>query len=109
MDERNIAFKEPSFLIRINKTTPRKISSSNKTDLIFHQSPEKISLTEISGFNCQTCFAKYIFIKKPDAQKADVKLKNRRKSITRFLLGPNPKTDKFPFSKNQISNQETAS
>ena len=74
-----MAFVDSIFLIRIYKITPRKISSSNKTDLIFHQIHSNDKLEFKAGLMIQAWFVKTIFMMKPEAQHNPVMIKNKIK------------------------------
>jgi hypothetical protein len=67
--------------------TPRKINSSNKTDLIFHQMASNIRLIVREGFICHCSLAKYIREKKPVEQQIAVIKKNRMKSNNLRFVG----------------------
>jgi hypothetical protein len=105
-DEMMIALEGPSFLIRMYKITPLKISSSKRTDFRFHQIPLNKSSVEKRGFNTQLSLPKYIRRKKPEEQLNMVTAKKMKNMEVLSALGFNPNTDKFSLQKNQINNQE---
>ena len=54
-------------------------------------------------------FAKYILKRKAVAENTAETIKRIMQYFSLSFVGINPKTDKFPFSKSQIINQEIAS
>src|SRR5687767_8357094 len=109
MDEIIMALAAPSLLIMIYNSTPRKISSSNKTDLIFHHSPFRKRLKLNAGLTAHVSLAKYILSKYPDVAQTAVTIRNSPKSASLFPVGQRPSTRRSFFLNSHISNHETAS
>ena len=92
----------------IKSKAPLQINSSVKTVLIWYQ----ISIKKFSNVKSSeiiySYLVKYIFRRNVVAEKKAEQINRIKKKIILFLVGINPRTDKFSFAKNFNINHEIA-